>query len=73
MNIFQIDAELRKLQQLRQEQSISILFDVDKSLIADTTKKNLANVINYVKTLDIDDDELMQEIESLLYKIKGRI
>ena len=71
MNLRQIDWEIRKLQLLRQEH-ISIIFEIDNSLVAETSKDNLTQVINFIKTLNIDDDILMQEIESLLYKIKAR-
>lgn len=72
MNLRQIDWEIRKLQQLRKEH-ISILFEIDNSLVAETSKDNIAQVINFIKTLNINDDILMQEVESILYKIKGRI
>lgn len=71
MNLRQIDWEIRKLQRLRQEH-ISIIFEIDNSLVTETSKDNLAQVINFIKTLN-NDDILMQEVESILYKIKGRI
>lgn len=72
MNLRQIDWEIRKLQLLRKEH-ISVLFEIDNSFVSELSKSNIAKTIAFVKTLNIDDDELMQEIESFLYKIKGRI
>ena len=72
MNLRQIDREIEKLKALRKEH-ISILFEVDNTCVVDTSKDNLANLISFIKSLDIDSDIFMQEIESLLYKIKGAI
>lgn len=69
MNLRQIDWEIEKLTALR-KQHISILFEVDSACVVDTSKDNLASVINHIKTLDIDNDVMMQAVESLLHKIK---
>lgn len=71
--INQIDREIERLQNERKERSISVLFEVDKSIIANTSKDNMRLVIDFVKNLDIDNDIFIQEVESMLYKIKGRI
>jgi len=70
--INQIDREIEILQRERKEQSISVSFDIDKSVVIESTSRNLQSIIEHIKTLDIDNDIVLQEVEAMIYKIKSR-